>query len=132
MKKERGVCRAIEEEARAMVLGLAEANRRILSPLIVEFDCQSLINKIQRREADATELGEWCEAIWRLAKVNESFSGKQVTWVFAGRKMNKVAHWLAHSGSRWDEQVVWVDNPPLILLSLLEDDMGRSPCTFSN
>ncbi|CAL1403382.1 unnamed protein product [Linum trigynum] len=128
MKKEKGSCSPIEAEARALVIGLVEANRRNLSPLIVESDCQVLINKLRRREEDFTELGSWCDEILRLAKVNEGLSGSQVIWSFAGRKKNRVAHWLAHSGSVWDRQVVWTENPPLSLLVLLEEDLGRGPC----
>ncbi|CAL1413281.1 unnamed protein product [Linum trigynum] len=128
LKKERGTCRVIEAEAKAIFMGLVEANRRAISPLVVESDCQALISKLQRRDADASELGVWCEKIWNLAKVNESFSGQQVTWVYVGRKANTVAHWLAHSGARWDHQVVWVDDPPLSLLSLMENDLCPSPC----
>ncbi|CAL1384082.1 unnamed protein product [Linum trigynum] len=128
LKKEKGSCRPIEAEARALVMGLVEANRRNFSPLIIESDCQVLINKLKKKEADFTELGNWCDGILRLAKVNEDLFGSQVVWSFAGRKKNKVAHWLAHSGSVWDRQVVWTDSPPLSLLALLDDVQGRDPC----
>ncbi|CAL1401125.1 unnamed protein product [Linum trigynum] len=42
-RKERGVCRPIEAEAKAILMGLKEANRRQLSPVIVESDCQLLL-----------------------------------------------------------------------------------------
>ncbi|CAL1402625.1 unnamed protein product [Linum trigynum] len=128
LKKEKGSCRPIEAEARALVMGLVEANQRFFSPLIVESDCQVLINKLKKKEVDFTELGNWCDEILRLAKVNEDLSSSQVVWLFGGRKKNRLAHWLAHSGSVWDRQVVWTENPPLSLLALLEEDLGQGPC----
>ncbi|CAL1367187.1 unnamed protein product [Linum trigynum] len=124
--KERGAGRPIEAEAKAIWMGLKEANRRGLSPIIVESDCEVLIRKLRRKEMDRTELGSWCEEILRLAETNENLSGEQVIWSFVSRTYNGAAHWLAHSIGVWNSQVVWVDEPPLSLLVLLEADMGRS------
>ncbi|CAL1407957.1 unnamed protein product [Linum trigynum] len=123
-KKVKGVCRTIEVEARALVMGLREANRRELSPLIVEMDCQVLVNQLKKGEEDCTELGLWCEELKVLARVNESLSGREVKWEFRSRKSNVVVHWLAHIGLGWDQQVVWVENPPLTLGCMIEADLG--------
>ncbi|CAL1378796.1 unnamed protein product [Linum trigynum] len=68
--KEMGSCRQVEAEARAIVLGLKEANRRGWSPLIVESDCLNLVKLLERDEEHRTELGVWCKEIRKLAEVN--------------------------------------------------------------
>ncbi|CAL1361249.1 unnamed protein product [Linum trigynum] len=129
-KKEKGVCRPIEAEARAMVMGLREANRRLLGPLIVESYCQSLVKMLKNGDEDFTELGVLCEELRKLASVNESLVGDKVRWVFSPRKTNSVAHWLAHVGLGWNQQWVWVDNPPMYLRCLIEDDVGHGAESF--
>ncbi|CAL1390709.1 unnamed protein product [Linum trigynum] len=69
-KKERGSCRPIEAEAKAIVMGLCEANRRGLGPLMVESDCQLLIGKLENGETNFSELGVCCEDIKKLARCN--------------------------------------------------------------
>ncbi|CAL1399165.1 unnamed protein product [Linum trigynum] len=125
--KEEGRCRPIEVEAEAVLMGIREANIRELSPLIVESDCQVLIRKLSEGEEDWMELGVWCQEIWKLAEVNSRMSRIQVKWVFAPRSANGVAHWLAHSIGVWNNQIVWVDEPPNSLLYLLDGDLGRAP-----
>ncbi|CAL1407552.1 unnamed protein product [Linum trigynum] len=125
--KDKGKCRPIEAKARAIWMGLREANRRVLSPLVVESDCLVLINKLKKKEGDRTELGSWCEEIWRMADANASLYGKHVEWSFSPRKSNTIAHWLAHSVGVWEHQVVWVDEPPLSLRVLIEAELGRAP-----
>ncbi|CAL1396417.1 unnamed protein product [Linum trigynum] len=85
-KKERGVCRPIEAESKALVLGLREANRRLLSPLIVETDCQVLVNLLKKGEEDFTDLSLWCYELKEMAKVNEDFLGCEVMWEFRPRR----------------------------------------------
>ncbi|CAL1398314.1 unnamed protein product [Linum trigynum] len=125
-KKERGICRPIEAEAKAIIMGIREANRRGLSPFIVETDCLRLIHKLEKEENDTTELGIWCEEIKKLAKANEVLSGVSTRWGYTHRKNNSIAHWLAHSCFCWDRQFVWVDNPPTSLLLLLQADLGQA------
>ncbi|CAL1393441.1 unnamed protein product [Linum trigynum] len=127
VKREKGLCRPIVAEAKAMVMGLREANHRSLSPLIVESDCQDLVNFLDKGEPDFTELGIWCKEIEELALENERLSGHKVRWRFSSRKTNSLAHWLAHSGLGWNHQMVWVDNPPSNLLCMVEADLGLGP-----
>ncbi|CAL1376511.1 unnamed protein product [Linum trigynum] len=107
-KKERGVCRPIEVETKALVMGLREANRRALNPLIVESDCQVLVNLLKNG-------------------MDDFLAGEKVKWRFTPRKSNSVAHWLAHAGLSWEQQIVWVENPPLSLCCLIEADLGQGP-----
>ncbi|CAI0556201.1 unnamed protein product [Linum tenue] len=123
--KESGTCRPVEAEARALVAGLREANRRGWSALIVESDCMKLIQMLDKGEEDRTELEIWCKEIRELASINEAFSGKKVEWAFVPRKSNAVAHCLAHLDGSWDQICIWTDSPPYSIRSLLEAEKAQ-------
>ncbi|CAI0467202.1 unnamed protein product [Linum tenue] len=44
------------------------------------------------------------------------------SWMFTPREGNMAAHIMAHSTTSWNDQIVWLDNPPTFLVDQLELD----------
>ncbi|CAL1374164.1 unnamed protein product [Linum trigynum] len=124
--KETGMCRPVEADARAILAGLREANRRGWSPLIVETDCLRLVQLLEKGDEDRTELEVWCKEIRELATTNSDMSGKKLEWAFVPRKSNVVAHCLAHLDGHWNQICIWTDCPPNSIRSLLEAEKAQT------
>ncbi|CAI0383139.1 unnamed protein product [Linum tenue] len=46
----------------------------------------------------------------------------QGSWTHYLRLDNYAAHIIAHSETRWDERVVWLDRPPIFVIDQLVKD----------
>ncbi|CAL1390705.1 unnamed protein product [Linum trigynum] len=123
--KETGNCRPVEAEARAIIAGLIEANRRGWSPLVVESDCQNLVKFLEKDEEYRIELGVWCKEIRSLVEVNSTMAGRKVEWAFVSRSSNSVVHCLAHMNSHENHMCIWTDCPPNSIRSLLEAEKAQ-------
>ncbi|CAI0476924.1 unnamed protein product [Linum tenue] len=85
--------------------------------LVIEVDSLGLVSKIQAAEVINSEIGVICRSIRRL--LEESGTG---TWQHVGRDGNNAAHIMAHTETRWNECIVWMDNPPFFLVDQLQLD----------
>ncbi|XP_074304569.1 uncharacterized protein LOC141639286 [Silene latifolia] len=90
-------------EAEAMVIGIQEARRRGYTKIAVESDCKPLVDALLTKEKGRSDFHLLLDDIFSVCDSFES-----VSWSFASRNLNRVAHELAklsaiHSGRKlWD------------------------------
>ncbi|CAL1373665.1 unnamed protein product [Linum trigynum] len=109
-------------EAQAMRWGLKLTRLYFSQPLLLESDCQSVIHKLNRRDATEMEVGMICEEIRDLAAEEGN-----VEWRFWKREGNACAHEMARLNCRAEETEIWFSMPPVILVSLLLQESNVVP-----
>lgn len=109
-------------EALSFREALAFADSMGMDKIVVENDCLDLI-KACRNEIIR---GEIFNVVKDIIALKNSFQSAGFIWVW--REGNKVAHHIAHLGSRGLLPVNWVWNLPQSLIPLLQTDknLGRS------
>ncbi|CAL1372917.1 unnamed protein product [Linum trigynum] len=108
-------------EAQALLWALDLLHIHACQPTLIESDCQSLIQKLDRRGDIETELG----VIVKEIKGRCSERG-DVRWRFWGRGGNVAAHEMARANCRWEETKIWVGKPPIFILNTLERDCNST------
>ncbi|CAL1371746.1 unnamed protein product [Linum trigynum] len=109
-------------EAQAMLWGLKLTRANYSQPLLLESDCQSVIQKLNRREATEMEVGMICDEIREFAN-----GGGNVEWRFWKREGNACAHKMARLKCRVDETEIWFSRPPVILVPLILQESNVVP-----
>ncbi|CAI0453651.1 unnamed protein product [Linum tenue] len=121
-KKIPGEWRPETAEAMAAEFGAQLAAHFHYSDVVLESDCLTLIQKMHHPEEQHDEVGVLCRSIRRLL-----FASGQGGWKHISREANEAAHLMAHTETRWNERVVWVDQPPVFLIDqLLQDNVTAS------
>ncbi|CAL1408676.1 unnamed protein product [Linum trigynum] len=108
-------------EAQAVLWDLDLLHIHASQPTLIESDCQSLIQKLDRRGYIETELG----VIVKEIKGRCSERG-DVRWRFWGRGGNAVAHEMVRANCRWEETEISVGRPPICILNILEKDCNNT------
>jgi len=121
VKQNMGFSSPEEEEARACYYALRTASTFGFTHLIVESDCQALINKLQRRVVPNNSLGFFLSDIFRLGG-----SFEFIAWNFVKRGCNSVAHAIAHLQPFTLQERLWVGEGPDAVHDLATKDM----CTY--
>ncbi|CAL1360945.1 unnamed protein product [Linum trigynum] len=104
-------------EAKAMLWGLQLARTHQTQSMLLESDCQTLIQKLNRRETTDMEVAMICDEIREAAEENDIFG-----WRFWKREGNECAHVMARLRGRAEETEVWIDRPPVCLVTLLSKE----------
>lgn len=115
-------------EALAVLEGLKLALRLNLSSIIVESDCQALVNMINGVSSTLAVDGVWVHDITDMAK---NFGN--IVFAHVGRGSNVSAHCLARKGLS-SGSFLWLDNFPVWLFSSLKDEdpfAVLGPCGLS-
>ncbi|XP_074313730.1 uncharacterized protein LOC141648922 [Silene latifolia] len=105
-------------EAMAILHGLIEARRAGEQKIIIETDCQRVINAVKSRKRDRSDISLVYEDIFNACIWFDS-----VSFCFVCRKLNKVAHRLAHF-IHWEPgRRVWGVDVPLDITFLIVADL---------
>ncbi|CAL1412090.1 unnamed protein product [Linum trigynum] len=104
-------------EAHAILWALDLLQTHAPRPTLIESDCKSLIQKLDRQGNIETELGVI------VKEIREKCSERgDVCWRFWGRGGNAAAHEMARVKCRWEETELWLGSPPIFILNVLERD----------
>ncbi|CAL1413544.1 unnamed protein product [Linum trigynum] len=104
-------------EALVVLRGLKLAKSHHFVPLIVETDCKSLVQKLDRRDSTAWEIGGICDEIKELAEEDGN-----VRWRFWGRAGNECAHLMTRIRCRPEESEILFNRAPIFLIPQLSKD----------
>lgn len=111
----------LQAEANACLKAIEGVSELGAQRIILESDCITLVNALNGREHDASELG----VLFREAKSLCMASFQSHEFMHCNRVCNKVAHYLAQFGmGSVDPFSVWVYDAPDFVLSLLAADLA--------
>lgn len=108
---------ALTAEALAAREGLELAVELGLDNVVLEVDCQGLVNLLKDPSSSRSAIGGLCFDITELGK---NFSLFVVRWV--RREANSVAHVCASTVSLYERSFFWVDDLPDWLVALAAAD----------
>ena len=101
-------------EALGILEGMKLAASQCWNSIVVESDCSKIIEYLNKGFSPNSELGTLLDNIRNL-----SMSFMNCTFSFVSRSSNVVAHILARRVQWIDESVIWFDEPPPFLRTLL-------------
>ncbi|KAF7808930.1 uncharacterized protein G2W53_035673 [Senna tora] len=109
-------------EAEALYLGLELARDLEIHKVLVECDCEWVVNQIRSGVAACSPLET---ILGNIKSLLSSFSDVSFSWI--PREANRVADRLAHLGCSVDSCQVWLENYP----SCIADVLALDGCLFS-
>ncbi|KAL2905726.1 hypothetical protein RDABS01_004436, partial [Bienertia sinuspersici] len=104
-------------EARAILVGIQMAMEMGFDDVIIENDCEGLINALSKGEKGHSSFHLLLEDILLLVS-----SLRSISWSFVKREANKIAHALAHLAPWVLGRRVWLTEFPPHISNLLSDD----------
>lgn len=121
-KQQRGKFAAELEEAKALLFGLQKALERGYQRIVMESDCQGLVQMLKTRKVPKSCLEFFVSQILVLAR-----SFISCCWSFIRREGNRVAHSLAKFHLVEDGLRVWEGDLPELIVDLAIMDLCYDP-----
>ncbi|XP_074282725.1 uncharacterized protein LOC141607267 [Silene latifolia] len=107
-------------ESMAILEGIKEARSRGHSNIIIESDCKSVIDALKKKEHGQSDFHLILDDIFYFCSAFNS-----VIWSFVSRKLNSVAHELAHYSSSEIGRQVWDSLLPEQVMSLVTRNINE-------